>query len=215
MPDRIKADRLTSAYVKAKLNVLAGGFGEEILWQRAVRTDDLTESSLLRECAWVILSSGMRECIIRRKFPDITSAFLNWATAGLIHSNRDECIRSALPHFRNLPKITAIAETADIIYVRGFEAVRKEITYDPLGTLRQFPFIGPRTSYHVAKNVGLSVAKPDRHLCRLAELTGYQNPQALCEEIAQYIGDPIAVVDDVLWLFASFNSDYLEAFLST
>lgn len=214
MPIRVSTDRLTSAYIKAKLNVLAGGFGHEIAWQRTVRADELTETTLLRECAWVILSSGMRESVIRQKFADVTRAFFNWASAGLINSNRDECIRSALPHFRNGPKIRAIAETADIIHAKGFKAIREEIASDPIGALKQFPFIGPRTSYHIAKNIGLSVVKPDRHLSRLAALTGYQNPLDLCEEIAQYIGEPVSVVDIVLWRFAASNPDYLEVFLS-
>jgi hypothetical protein len=213
MPARVTTEALTSAYIKAKRSVLACGFGHEIVWQRRVRPDELTESTLLRECAWVILSCGMRESVIRRKFADVTRAFLDWTSAGLINSNRDECIRSALQHFRNGSKIRAIAETADIVHAKGFKAIRDEIALDPIGALKQFPFIGPRTSYHVAKNIGLSVVKPDRHLCRLAALTGHQNPLDLCQEIAQYIGEPVSVVDIVLWRFAASNPDYLEAFL--
>ena len=47
---------LASAYIRAKLKVLAAGYAHEIIWQKNVRTEELTERDFLRECAWVILS---------------------------------------------------------------------------------------------------------------------------------------------------------------
>jgi hypothetical protein len=204
---------LASAYVRAKLRVLASGFGSEIIWQKTLRIEELTESALLRECAWVILSSGMREAVVRRKFSSISEAFFGWASAHQIVSHRDQCVRSALLCFRHKPKIEAIAQAATIIHEKGFGAVREEIDLDPIAALRQFPYIGPTTSFHIAKNIGLSVAKPDRHMCRLAALSGYNQPADLCSTIAEYVGDPVSVVDIVLWRFATLHQDYLNAFL--
>ncbi|MBZ5671222.1 MAG: hypothetical protein LAO04_16015 [Acidobacteriia bacterium] len=213
MPNRIATETLASAYIKAKLKVLASGFGSEIIWQRTVRIEELTEVDLLRESAWVIISSGMRESIVRQKFPGIGEAFFNWASAQQIVWHRDHCVRSALIYFGNERKIEAIAQSAQIIYDKGFEAIRKEIACDPITALRQFPYIGPTTSFHLAKNIGLSVAKPDRHLLRFAALSGYEQPADLCRLIAEYIGDPVAVVDIVLWRFATLHQDYLTTFL--
>jgi hypothetical protein len=204
---------LASAYVKAKLRVLASGYAPEILWQKTLRIQDLTEVDLLRECAWVILSSGMRESVVSKKFPDIGQAFFDWASAQEIVWHRDHCVRTALPFFRHEGKIEAIAQSAQIIYSKGFEVLRDEIVRDPIGTLRQFPYIGPATSFHMAKNIGLPFAKPDRHLCRLAALSGYEEPSDLCSAIAEYIGDPVSVVDIVLWRFAILQPDYLTVFL--
>jgi len=202
-----------SAYVKAKLKVLASGYAPEILWQKTLRIQDLTEVELLRECAWVILSSGMRESVVSKKFPDIGQAFFDWASAQEIVWHRDHCVRTALPFFRHEGKIEAIAQSAQIIYSKGFEVLRDEIVRDPIGTLRHFPYIGPATSFHMAKNIGLPFAKPDRHLCRLAALSGYEEPSDLCSAIAEYIGDPVSVVDIVLWRFAILQPDYLTVFL--
>ena len=60
MESPIATGTLASAYIKAKLNVLASGYGSEIIWQKTLRIEELTETDLLRECSWVILSSGMR-----------------------------------------------------------------------------------------------------------------------------------------------------------
>jgi len=204
---------LASAYVKAKMAVLAAGYVHEIVWQKNVRTEELTERDLLRECAWVILSSGMRESVVRMKFSGIGEAFFEWSSAEVIVLHRDQCVSSALVLFGHKRKIEAIAQCARIIYEKGFESLRKELTSDPIHALQQFPYIGPATSYHVAKNIGFPVAKPDRHLCRFAELSGYQNPSDLCKALAEYIGDPIAVVDIVLWRFATLQHDYMTSFL--
>jgi endonuclease III len=215
MTSRVAVGTLASAYVKAKMTVLAAGYVHEIVWQENVRTEELTERDLLRECAWVILSSGMRESVVRKKFPGIGEAFFEWSSAEVIVRHRDQCVSSALVLFGHRRKIAAIAQCARIVYEKGFELLRNELTSDPIEALQQFPYIGPITSYHVAKNIGFSVAKPDRHLCRIAELSGYHSPADLCKALADYVGDPIAVVDVVLWRFATLQHDYMTSFLRT
>lgn len=209
----ITTEALVLAYIKAKQKVLASGYGSEIIWQRTIRFEELTETEFLRECAWVILSSGMRESVVRKKFSSISDAFFNWVSAKKIVWSCNYCIQSALNCFHNERKIGAIAQCAQIIYTKGFKILQDEIVNDPITALQQFPYIGPATSYHIAKNIGLSFAKPDRHLCRLAMLSGYERPSDLCNTIAEYIGDPVPVVDIVLWRFATLNQDYLTAFL--
>jgi hypothetical protein len=213
MGSPIAMGALASAYIRAKMKVLAAGYAHEIIWQKNVRTEELTERDFLRECAWVILSSGMRESVIQKKFPGIGEAFFEWSSAEMIVWNQDQCIRSAMALFGHRPKMEAIARCAQIICEKSFEVLRKELISNPIDVLQQFPYIGPATSYHVAKNIGFPVAKPDRHLCRFAELSGHQSPSHLCQALADYIGDPIAVVDIVLWRFATLQHDYLTSFL--
>jgi hypothetical protein len=213
MDNPIAMGKLATAYVRAKMRVQAAGYTHEIIWQKSVRTEELTESDLLREFAWVILSSGMRESVIGRKFPAIGEAFFDWYSAEVIVRHREQCINSALAWFHHQGKIEAIAECARIIHEKGFCAMSKELASDPIVALQQFPYIGPATSYHVAKNIGFPVAKPDRHLCRLAKLSGHRSPAELCQALAEYTGDPITVVDIVLWRFATLQPDYLTSFL--
>jgi hypothetical protein len=213
MSIRIATDVLASAYIRAKLRVLASGFGSEIVWQKSLQIEQLTESKFLRECAWVILSSGMRESVVRRKFSGISEAFCDWASARQIVRQRAQCVRSALLCFRHKTKIEAIAHSAQIVHEKGFGAVRTEIDRDPIAALRQFPYMGPATSLHLAKNIGLSAAKPDRHMSRLTALSGYERAADLCSTIGDYVGDPVAVVDIVLWRFATLHRDYLTVFL--
>ena len=196
---------LARAYMNAKSVVLSAGFGDEITWQEQVNLDSLTEQDLLRESAWVILSAGMSESIVRRRFPKISESFFWWESARNISRFSEACCRLAVQHFNHPRKISAIAEVARRIAAEGFEAIHKEILANPLVALQQFPFVGPVTVYHLAKNIGAPVAKPDRHLKRFAISFGYNDVQEFCRSISEQVGDSVQVVDIVLWRYATLT----------
>ena len=158
----------------------------------------------------MILSAGMRETVVRSKFPAICDSFLNWRSAADIAGSAESCFQAAMQHFGSELKIKAICTVAATVTQKGFDRIIDEVHADPLAALQQFPFIGPITCFHLAKNLGVPVAKPDRHLSRLAACCGYSDNQTFCSTIAQFTGDPIDVVDIVLWRFATISAaDYL------
>ena len=203
---------LAWAYQAATTQVVCAGYAGEIEWQRGLRFDDVTETDLLRENAWVVLSCGMRELIVRTRFPGIAACFHHWESAHHVLDSLPQCRESALELFHHTGKINAIVACAEWVAEAGFTRAKEEIRLDPVGTLRALPFIGPATAYHLAKNLGVPVAKPDRHLVRLAGAAGYKDVQAFCSDIAACSGDPVSVVDIVLWRFATLRSDYLNVF---
>jgi len=62
----------------------------------------------------------------------------------------------------------------------------------------ELPWIGSITKFHLAKNLGADVAKPDVHLNRLAKREGI-TAQELCARLAAECGLRAASVDLVLW----------------
>ncbi len=203
---------LVAAYLTAKEQVIQAGFAYEIDWQYRVKFEGISESTFLREAAWVILSAGMREQIIRKKFPVITKAFKNWKNASYIVAHRDECRRQAMSVFGHDRKIDSIIGIAEEISEDGFPMVINQLEQKGVQYLQSLPFMGPATSFHLAKNIGLSAVKPDRHLCRIAEKAGYCCPEALCDEIARTVGEKLPVIDVVIWRYANLNRDYLSMF---
>lgn len=203
---------LAKRYLEAKAAVLMAGFAEEIVLQENAGSVPLTESRLLEEHAWVTISTGMREAIVRRKFPMISSCFFEWQSAALIHESALSCFHAAVRVFNHPQKIQAIIDTATFIAAKGFEVVATEIRTAPLTALRQLPYIGPVTVYHLAKNIGTEVAKPDRHLVRIAQACGYNDVQEFCGLISSFTGDAISVVDLVLWRWATISHHYLRTF---
>jgi hypothetical protein len=208
--DKTRQMYLADAYVTMKEVTIQAGFAWEIDWQESRSLSRVTESEFLAESAWVILSSGMRASIVRRFYPEISQAFMDWPSARTIADNRSRCEENALRMFRHGPKIRAIGSLCEKVAEGGFDWVLEGIKTEGVSFLRTFDFIGPVTSFHLAKNVGLDIVKPDRHLTRMAEAAGFSSPEALCAAIAEVIGDRLSVIDVVLWRYATLEAQYSE-----
>ncbi len=177
------------------------GLGAELAWQRTVDFASFTETHFLRETAWVILCSGFRESIVRRIFDHVSLSFCDWESAKVIVEAKNDCRTSALASFKNERKLDAVVRTADLVYECGFSTFKQRVLLDPIVQLQSLPYIGSITSLHLAKNLGLDVAKPDRHLVRLARQFGYTSTSDLCSDIANATGEQVKVIDLALWRF--------------
>lgn len=209
----LRADLLASVYLDIKESILAAGYGDEIDWQADVSFEEVTEATFLREGAWVILSSGFRESVVNALFGDLSQAFLFWHSARVIVKDSEKCRERAVAVFAHRRKIDAIVEMSRRVAQFGFERVRAGIRTQGVAYLEQLPFMGPVTSYHFAKNIGMDVVKPDRHLQRMAQASRYESPREMCATIGHVVGDPLRVVDLVLWRYATLDRKYLQRFL--
>jgi hypothetical protein len=197
-------------YLFAKSIVLGEGFGHEVSWQDGRHFGEVTETVFLGEAAWVVLSSGMRETVVRNKFTSLSAAFNNWASARDILEHTGLYRRNAFRVFGHARKIDSIIQIATEVDRRGFECFKEKILEEGVSFLQSLPYIGPATSYHLAKNLGLDVVKPDRHLLRIAALLGYDNPADFCKAISTSVGDRVSVVDVVVWRYATLNPGYKD-----
>ncbi len=199
---------LVEGYLVALESVVGAGFAHEIDEQEHRRLEGVTESDVLREAAWVVLCAGMRERVIRDLFPDVSEAFLYWRSAEDIVHARHRCTRRALATFCHRPKIDAIVAIAERVAAVSFESIRSALIRRGVDALQAFPYVGPVTKFHLAKNLGLDVAKPDRHLVRLSHAAGFTDPARLCSAVARATGDRVATVDLVFWRYATINPGY-------
>lgn len=206
---------LLDVYLTAKEAVVARGFAWEMDWQAERRLDRIGETDFLRESAWTVLSAGFREALVRRLFRPVCGAFLGLQSAAAIQANRARCRRDALKVFNNRRKVTAILDIASIVDGMGFERVRRQIEQDDVRFLQTLPYIGSITAFHLAKNLGLPVVKPDRHLQRIAAAAGFGSPLELCQLISDHLGEPVGVVDVVLWRYATLFPDYVTVFAAS
>ena len=190
-----------SVYEAAARYVNDAGYGEEVEWQRNLTFSDFTESELLRETAWVVLCSGFRERRVRRLFDYVSLCFCDWESADAIVDAETVCRDAARTVFNNERKLAAIASAARRITEVGFGELRNAIHKDPIGQLRKFPYIGGATAWHLAKNLGMDVAKPDRHLERVASSLGFCDAGGLCAAIAREAGERVCVVDVIVWRY--------------
>lgn len=133
------------------------------------------------EAIFVICNSGMQNDIARAIFAKVMPAL----RAG----------RSAFDAFKHPGKAKAIDQ---IWAKRESYFTRYMAATDKVRFCESLPFIGQITKYHLAKNFGADVAKPDVHLQRLAERYD-TTAQKLCEHLAGLSGLKARTVDLLLW----------------
>jgi hypothetical protein len=192
---------LLEFYGSAKSWIERSPFAAELHWQANVNQMNFSETDFLREYAWVILNSGFRESVIRKYFDFISLCYCDWESAKEIHELADTCNNAALAVFGNAKKLRAITHTASIVHSMGFESLKSRLLEDFYGFAPTLPFIGTVTAHHLAKNLGVDSAKPDRHLVRLATKFGYCSVHDMCSAISDVTGDSLSVADIVLWRF--------------
>jgi hypothetical protein len=169
-----------SRYLELKQAIIDAGYSQDITW-----AEGITECShpwhFLCEYVFVVCNSGMR-----------------WKVAQKIYSN----VMLALAQGRDIAgvfghekKVAAILEGRDRVQMWFYNW---QEAGDKLEYLQRLPHIGPITKYHLAKNLGMDVAKPDRHLVRIADDEGTTVEQ-LCRQLSDETGDSVRVIDTVLW----------------
>jgi len=203
---------LATAYLTAREFVVDAGFGSEIDWQDTREFCRLGERDFLQEAAWVVLSAGMADSVVRRVFNDVSEAFLRWRSATDIVVHQDECIEQAERAFRNKRKLRAIVFIAESVAAVGFDAFKEQLETGGPAALQDLDFIGPVTCFHLAKNIGLDFVKPDRHLMRAAAAARVNDPTELCHAIAGVTGDRLATVDLVFWRYGALRRDFENLF---
>lgn len=133
------------------------------------------------EAIFVICNSGMKNTVARRIYDRVMPAI----KAG----------RSAGTAFGHVGKAAAM----DDIWRRRVELLKAyTAANDKVEFCESLPWIGGITKYHLAKNFGAQVAKPDVHLKRLADREGVSS-QALCERLSAATGYKVPTIDLILW----------------
>ncbi|HEV8286869.1 MAG TPA: hypothetical protein VGQ09_21315 [Chitinophagaceae bacterium] len=202
-------DHLLRYYYNAKQTVYNNGYFHEIYWHEKIDIKNISNQVFLSEYAWVVLSSGMKESIIKNKFSLLSQVFYNWSDTLLIHKKQRELKIKALKVFNHSAKISALFFMAEYLNYNCVSVEIKKIKELGFEYLERFPFLGPATSLHFAKNLGFIISKPDRHLLRISKKFGYNCPFSFCKEIAKETGEKESVIDIVLWRYATLNKNYL------
>ncbi len=153
---------------------------EDITWAEGLQPPRCADDFAL-EAIFVICNSGMKNTVARAIFKRCVGA--------LAHGE------PVIEVFKHRGKAAAI-ET--IWRDRETLLATYRASSDKLETLASLPWIGGITKFHIAKNFGADVAKPDVHLQRLADREGCA-VQAMCVRLAKEVGLRVASVDTVLW----------------
>jgi hypothetical protein len=154
--------------------------GPDVAWAEAIEppTDP---DAFARETIFVIANSGMRHTVARGIFERVMKSL-----------DRGGSAHDAFGHRGKAAAMDRIWAERDAM-LAGFHAAADRLAY-----CETIPWIGGITKYHLAKNFGVDVVKPDVHLVRLANAFA-TSPDALCGHVAAATGWRLATVDTLLW----------------
>lgn len=138
------------------------------------------------EYVWVVLNSGMKNTVAR--------GIMNKVWPRLVG---DEPIAPVFGHRGKVAAIELVWRDRGLHFA-AFLGAQHQSAAAVVAWCQTLPWIGAITKYHLAKNLGVDCAKPDRWLVRLAEAEG-ESVDGLCARLAAATGDRIATVDVVLW----------------
>lgn len=175
-----------STYMTLKEIVISMGYADEIDWSDSVKP--VSDPYVFwREHAWVVLNSGMKNQVAAKIWERVQRSHMMGFTAHAVFGHRGKC--DAIEYVRsNCQRLLSEYLESD----------------DKLAFLRTLPWIGKITCWHLAKNYGLDVAKPDRHLQRISGAYG-TTTEELCSRLAMETGDRVATVDLVIWRAANLG----------
>lgn len=205
-----KLNRTLRYYFNAKQVVVDAGYGHEIVWQDTAALCDVNVQIFYSEYAWVVLSSGMRESVIKRKYLELSELFEVWQDPNKIIKSKNTYRRKALSIFNHKGKIDALIWMAQHLSDVNVNEEINTIKVEGIEYLCTYPYLGNATSLHFAKNIGFIVAKPDRHLIRISDYLGYSSPEQLCKIVSNTIGEKESIIDLILWRYATLTKSYLK-----
>ena len=194
---------LVSRYLAAKRQVLERGYAWELVEQEKATVSHVSPQRFLDEYTWVVMSAGMSTTAVEARYPLVADALHRFWPHSIVADASAEY--HALSAFNHQSKVRAILSTASTLASMSAEqvasAVRESLTF-----IESLPWMGPATSRHLAKNLGHQVAKPDRHLVRVAQAAGRSDCTEMCVEISEWLEEPVSVVDVVLWRWSTFHA---------
>lgn len=203
-------EKLIHAYFFAKNFVIIKGYGGEIDWQDSIDYEELTQQKFMHEISWVIIASGMNDKVVRKIFPLIKKSMFDFQSSDSICDNKQKCFDNSIKILNHKGKINAILYVAEYIKKNSFKSLKENISREGISFIQTFPYMGKATSFHLAKNIGLNFAKPDRHLVRISSVLGYNDPHELCEVISNSIQEKKSLVDLVLWRYSTLDKNYIK-----
>lgn len=153
---------LIQFYENAKQYCIDHGYQHEIDIVMERKFHNQTHETFLFEYIFVVVSSGMKNQVAQGIFESCKKI----GSKAIGHPGKRKAVVKAQLYYK-----TWFRE------LKSCGSIQEKLDY-----LETLPWIGPITKYHLARNLGIDVAKPDRHLKRIAEHFGYTDRKILENE---------------------------------
>jgi len=195
--------KLISLYNDALKRVVARGWDDEVQYFRQLTFEKVDGRFFFREYVFCVYVAGWSWSNVDLRWNRLEKCFRKWDYKQ-VSSNSAQVRDEALTIINHEKKTDAILQCATKLSSWGWARFRDWLQgYSLLVPPRQLGYIGPAVRYHLARNIGADVAKPDRYMLNLAAKNGYPptdpGVQQFAKRISVLTGERVGVVDYVLW----------------
>lgn len=185
-------------YEVAKQYCIQHGYEWELKLVRERSFKDVDAEQFFLDYVFVVLNAGMKNQVAQKIYERFLESKLD--TSVIRHEGKRKAIETALAEYKNWYC------SLTIIYSHMYNPGQNGKTInDVLEYLESLPWVGGITRYHLARNLGFDVAKPDRHLVRLCAMFGYKDVQEMCESVSKKTEDRVGLVDVILWRYINLT----------
>lgn len=156
------------------------GFSGDIAWAEGLDAP-VTPEQFAEAAVYVIVNSGMKYAVAQTIFARCREE---------LHQHGR--VTRAFGHPGKKKAINAIWGQRNQLF-DDYEKAE-----DTLDFCASLPWVGPVTKFHLAKDLGADVAKPDVHLARLAR-ADRTTVERMCGRLSRQAGFRVATIDTILW----------------
>lgn len=205
----------------------------------------LTNNDIFREISWVVYNSGFRFDVIKKYWPILKEAYCHFEVTEVAKWSNDLDFHAKrickVSGFNNLRKAKWCISNAQRILeleneksclgglVGYFDALSKKSAEEIVKTIPViiqelgFVGIGNVTIFHLLKNVGIEIFKPDIHVRRILAELGLidledTNALEICNAInflGSVVNMGISELDTLLFVYGRVANDQLQQALKT
>jgi|WetSurMetagenome_2_1015567.scaffolds.fasta_scaffold59293_4 hypothetical protein len=206
--DKPKSSDRPDTYFRKALAFTLKHYSKEMEHISSTKFEELTPEKFFLECMWVIHATGFNAQVVGQMMPKLVITYGDWRTLG--RENVENVMERVCKVCNNPAKIESVRSIAGIMINAGNWLDFKQNRLSSPDKLKELPYIGKVTCFHLARNIGLlDSVKPDLHLVRLAKYWGYRD----CIELCKYFQEshekktgtryPLGIIDLILWYAAS------------
>ena len=168
-----------------------------------LRPADITPEKFFSEYVWCIMASGFNARVVYDKFQEIRRVLKGFDLSSV---NPTYIPRSGMRVIANKAKWDAVASCVRLLKSTQWDEFRS--TYmTSVDAMEKLPRIGPVVKYHLARNLGFDVVKPDLHLQRVADRFKAASPDGFCRSIQLSVDEAglltLGQIDYCVWCFLS------------
>jgi len=166
---------------------------------------DFTAATFWQEYIWCVYTAGFNAKVITKQFPKLMAAY-GPPPVGEYGPGPLVCWQNIMKVNANRRRYRSVIQCRGWLAEHGWPDFRRRyLQY--VDDMEKLPGIGPVTKYHLARNLGFDVVKPDLHLERLRKWYGFTSSLQMCEMLQEMFNERLGAVDFILWAYcAAFGS---------